>query len=181
MTLWTWVLLVQAPFQACNSEWLSTRIVPAGWQCTCVISCIVKSHDNLLVSTSYTHAQKLIAKHLNVRHIIVRVWWALVGSYRLTCSLRLCLLLCLSVMSMVEIYGFTYVCIPIWHVQDSRWQQARERVRRYRKGLTYQQRNEGQQDNSDRSDLLHSLTCKFLTSLWPHFAMCLVWGTSWYL
>ena len=71
--------------------------------------------------------------------------------------------------------------ITMENLEDSRWQQAREQFRRYRKGLTYQQRNEGQQDNSDRSNLLHLLTCKFLTSLWPHFAICSAWDTWWYL
>ena len=59
---------------------INTRIVPAGGQRACVISCIMKSCDNLLVSTSYTRAQKLIAKHFSVRVIIVRVRWALAES-----------------------------------------------------------------------------------------------------
>ena len=43
-------------------------------------TCVLKSCGNLLVSTSYTCAQKLIAEHFSARQITLGVRWAVVGS-----------------------------------------------------------------------------------------------------
>ena len=56
------------------SKWLSTRIVPAGWQRTCLISCIMKSCDNLpyrwVLSWHHNRNEHLLFSQVHIEVVI---------------------------------------------------------------------------------------------------------------
>ena len=98
------------------------------------------------------HCRSLIGECLSGRLIIVWARQALVGWVLIWgCSF----FVCLSVMGLrIRLYT-RFLARAAHNVdwEDRRWWQAREQVWRYRRRLTAQQKDERQQDNSDRRRL----------------------------
>ena len=116
----------------------------------------------------------LVAERLNVRLIIVQVRRALVG------SLSEVAFVCLSVtglqlkcMGLRIVYVSCSTCFTLALViedssEDRRRRQARERMQRYRRRLSPQQRDERRQCESERRRLAHQHQRDSLRSLTWH-------------